>query len=254
MQEEKLSKAPLQEVIFEIRWDLDINPRNSMQYDKGFELAQGKFQNLIKDEFPFYIRKFPLEFPGINMLNYSIIHQFWKSSGEWPVIQLGPGIFSVNDTEKNYIWKDRFYPLIQSSIGKLFSAYEEKINVSLCNLRYIDAVRLNQYPENKTIDMLSFVRDNLKIDLKNNFELDGNQRSFNINQFFQLSDESELNILVTNGVHQKTREATLVWQTGITKKKIFNKEEIVEWCQSAHSIISPLFKKMTKGKLYDSFK
>jgi len=35
----KLSKAPLQEVIFEAFWELDIHPQTKQSYDPGFELA-----------------------------------------------------------------------------------------------------------------------------------------------------------------------------------------------------------------------
>jgi uncharacterized protein (TIGR04255 family) len=55
----KLPKAPLQEAIFEIRWDLDIDPSSNQQLDLGFSLAQGKLQEIVKEQFPDYKRKLP---------------------------------------------------------------------------------------------------------------------------------------------------------------------------------------------------
>jgi len=38
----KLPKAPLQEAIFEIRWELNVDPTTNQVIDNGFQLAQGK--------------------------------------------------------------------------------------------------------------------------------------------------------------------------------------------------------------------
>jgi uncharacterized protein (TIGR04255 family) len=247
----KLPKAPLKEVIFELRWDLEVDDKTQQEYDKGYELAQGKFQSLIKNKFKFYTRNLPREIPE-HLLNYKTVHQFWLKENTWPVLQLGPGIFTMNDTDKNYVWEDTFFPLIQSYLKLLFKAYENKININFCNLKYIDAVKINDYPDKNNI--LNFVKNNLKIKLEHCFDINGILENININQTFKLKDRSLLNIVIANGTDKNTKEPMLIWQTAVFKKTVFKNNEILKWCKNAHSIISPLFKKMTKGDFYDSFK
>ncbi|MCB9287418.1 MAG: hypothetical protein H6560_08885 [Lewinellaceae bacterium] len=47
----KIPKAPLQEAVFELRWDLDVAPDTQQEMDMGFELAQGKLQALPQKNF-----------------------------------------------------------------------------------------------------------------------------------------------------------------------------------------------------------
>lgn len=249
---EKLPNAPLQEVIFEIRWDLNINPASNREFDEGFAIALGTLATLLKNDFPHIVRKIPDDFPA-DLLNYSTIYQFWKGEDIWPVLQLGPGIFTVNDTDKKYCWKDTFFPLIVESTNKLFEAYNQKINLNFCSLRYIDAVKIIDYQVTVKDNLLPFINDSLKIELHNHFDTLGPMESLNLNQTFGLKDGSALHINVTTGSDKKTHDPTLVWQTAIVKKGRFTRNEMTEWCTHAHEIISPLFKKMTRGKFYDSF-
>lgn len=250
---EKLPNAPLQEVIFEIRWDLNINLESNREYDEGFAIALGQLAALLKTNFPHMVRKIPADFPT-DLLNYSTIYQFWSGTDTWPVLQLGPGIFTVNDTDEKYCWMDTFFPLIVESTNKLFEAYNQKINLNFCSLRYIDAVKLKDYQVTVKDNLLPFINDSLKIELHNHFETVGTMEGLNLNQTFGLKDGSVLHINVATGSDKKTHDPTLVWQTAMVKKGRFTKNEMTEWCTHAHEIISQLFKKITKGKFYDSFK
>src|SRR3990170_863114 len=91
---EKLPNAPLQEVIFEIRWDLNINSAINREFDEGYAIALGQLVTLLKNDFPHVVCKIPGGFPT-DLLNYSTVYQFWKGENIWPVLQLGPGIFTV---------------------------------------------------------------------------------------------------------------------------------------------------------------
>lgn len=106
---EKLLNAPLQEVIFEIRWDLNINLASNREFDEGFAIALGTLATLLKNDFPHVVRKIPDDFPA-DLLNYSTIYQFWKGENIWPVLQLGPGIFTVNDTDKKVLLEGYLFP------------------------------------------------------------------------------------------------------------------------------------------------
>ncbi len=247
----KLPKAPLQEAVFELRWDLDVAPDTQQEMDTGFELAQGKLQGLAAEEFPLIRRRAPSEFPT-SLFNYKIVHQFWRGEGIFPVIQLGPGIFTVNDTEKNYDWEKAFFPLVKKSLGWLYQAYENNLQPNFINLRYIDSVNLPDYDFKG--DWLAFIKKNLKIDLKNHFTHDGTLRHFNINQSFELEGGGELNITVSSGRSKQSEDPVLIWQTGVVDVGRFHREEILAKLQSAHRHTHELFLEMTKGAFYDSFR
>jgi hypothetical protein len=54
----KLKNAPLKEVIFELHWECSNDP-SGVKIDRGFDLAQGKFADLLKPEFPLHRRLIP---------------------------------------------------------------------------------------------------------------------------------------------------------------------------------------------------
>ncbi len=49
----KLSNAPLQEVIFEVRWPLQPDESGRQLMDREYEMALGKFQAALKTDFPY---------------------------------------------------------------------------------------------------------------------------------------------------------------------------------------------------------
>ncbi len=249
---EKLPNAPLQEVIFEIRWDLNINSSSNRESDNGYAIALGKLDNLLKNDFPYRVDKIPGDFPT-QLLNYSTTYQFWKGENIWPVLQFGPGIFTVNDTDEKYSWKNTFFPMIEKYTNCLFEAYNQNINLNFCSLRYIDAVKLEDYQVTDKDKVLPFIHNSLKIELHNHFNTPSPLESLNLNQTFRLEGGSVLNINIATGIDKKNHEPKLVWQTAMDKKGRFTRNEMLEWCKHAHETISPLFKEMTRGKFYDSF-
>jgi uncharacterized protein (TIGR04255 family) len=245
----KLPNAPLQEAVFELRWTLDVNAANKQEVDTGYDLAQGKLQAQAHERFPVHIRKSSsLLLP----LMYKIAHQFWRDDNQtFPVLQLGPGVFTVNDTDKNYDWEKEFFPLIETSLDWLYNAYDGQLQPNFLNLRYIDSVDLGKYDFDG--DWLRFVKDNLKVDLTNHFEHPGNLGHLSINQSFVLDEQSELNISIHSGVDHKTGSQLLIWQTGVVVVGEIEKADILQHVQKAHQHTSLLFKKMTKGPFYGSF-
>lgn len=109
----RLPKAPLQEAIFEIRWELEVDPMTGQLIDPGFQLAQGKLRDIAKSKFPVFNRKLPHGFHE-QMFPNQVVNQYWAAKETWPVIQLGPGIFTVNDTDVKHSLIKGKYVLGQS--------------------------------------------------------------------------------------------------------------------------------------------
>lgn len=242
----KLSKAPLQEVIFELLWDIEFNPQGN-PFDPNFELAQGIFAKRVSDRFPERKRTLP---EGIPLKIYpKAIHQFWKGSNIWPVVQLGPGILAINDTEVNYEWGESFFPMIKSGIDDLEESYEQQLMYKNVSLRYIDAVEI----ETKSNNILDFINSKFNVRINNEFNYSGNISSINFNQTFDLEDGSKLSFIISDG-RNKLNKPALIWQTYIFSNSKKTKQEIISWVNKAHEITSNTFKDSIKTDFYDSFK
>ncbi len=95
----KLPNAPLQEVIFELRWKLDFDPVSQSQIDKDFQFAFANFSALSVSKMRHKVNLKPSAMPDILFINRPI-YQFWAAENQYPVFQLGQGVFTVNETDK----------------------------------------------------------------------------------------------------------------------------------------------------------
>ena len=241
----KLPKAPLKEVIFEIRWDLEVDKNTNMETDSGLEMAAGQLRGLLKETFPEYVRKVDAVFP-IGLFKYQPIHQFWKSEKEWPVIQLGPGILTVNSTEKDYEW-GIYADNIKKAVDYLIDAYEGNLSFNMISLRYLDSVKVSGYDFK---DWHTFLDNNLNFNIQNNFESNGRLARFHCEQVFDIA-EGQLHVAVSSG--KSDEEDALVWQSAVYKVGSLQREELSEWIDSAHTVNSNLFRNFTKAPFYASF-
>jgi uncharacterized protein (TIGR04255 family) len=242
----KLKNAPLQEVIFELRWLLAVE--NGILHDPEYQLAQGLFASKIKEDFPVKKMLIPQgrssgSFPGLPS------YQFWKDELTWPVVQFGEGILTVNDTEKNYVWADNFLPCIKKALEILGQSYENFPVITFVKLEYIDAV---QYDVDK-YDLVDFVAENLNTTLVRNYPIQGKQKGLNIVQTFDLENNSVLKLNIQNGVYNKTGAPAVIWSTSVESVFDFEKNDIVNWLDFAHQITSDSFVKMLKPDFYASF-
>jgi len=242
----KLPKAPLQEVIFELFLNQSVDSNGNPRED-DFDLAQGVFHKLISADFSHrIIRNYPSDIKIFPRIKY----QYWKKENEWPVVQIGPGLLTVNDTEKNYEW-DNYYDLILSTIDKLLDSYSNQININRISLRYIDAVDLDFKSSN---EKLEFINQNFKINLINNFSLEPAKLSrININQTYTLPDSSNVNFTISDG-KSKNNKSAVVWQSQVLNSNVKSTEDIKTWLNMAHSITHDLFTKTIKDEFYEQFK
>lgn len=247
----KLPKAPLQEAIFEIRWDLDVDPTNGQLFDTGFQLAQGKLHDISRAKFPVYARKIPQGIPE-QMLQYQIVNQYWAGKETWPVIQLGPGIFTVNDTDVNYDWKNVYLPLIKECLNWIFKVYENPLRINTATIRYIDSVKLKDYGFEGRWN--EFVTEHFNFSFVNSFDTRGSLKALQFSQSFELPDQSELHISMNSGKYRKTDDDALIWQTIVAKQDSFDQPSLLTWVEHAHATTSALFREITKPNFYDSFK
>lgn len=245
----KLPNAPLEEVIFEVRWLLQPSEETGQMHDAGFELASGKLNSIVEEILPFYKRIVPMGVPE-QFLHYRAVHQYWTAENTWPVVQLGPGIFTVNSTELWYDWENNFYPFLQKAIQWLEQSYKNSLQFAFASLRYIDTINVNKYGGIKN-GWQEFIEKHFNFSYSNSFNTRGSQKQIQINQVFELEDQSLLQIQMSDG--SKNNEPALIWQTAILKKQQFTNKQLINWADEAHTITHQLFQEMLKPEIYASF-
>ncbi len=243
----KLPKAPLKEAIFEMCWPLQPDASSRNLVDTQYEFALGIFQRALKDSFPFHVSKIPIEVPH-RMLNYQTLHQFWQAEKQWPVVQLGPGIATVNDTDQNYEWERTYLPNIETALSALKKSYNQLSFQSL-SLRYIDVVRVEDYGFSNWSE---FVSEHINFHFNNDFDARGELAGLNFEQSFNLNELGFLNLNFSSGQNDK-KEDIFIWQIAVSIQGNITEKEVIPWLHKAHDITSPLFKEICKKEFYGSF-
>ena len=95
-----LENAPLIEAIFELRWG-ELSPGNFSYTDEESSMLPLHISIAAsKHGFDFIETQSNPPFP------FFVTHRFRKSENSWPCIQLGTGIFTVNQVNDNYNWEE----------------------------------------------------------------------------------------------------------------------------------------------------
>lgn len=244
MRSKKLKNAPLKEAIFELVWNSPLD-KTGFPVDKQFELALGKFDSNIREYFPFHKRILP---PNAPIKIYGRpLHQFWSGNITWPVVQLGPGILTVNDTDKNYEWEGTYRPNIHTATRALLKSYEAEMVFNKVSLKYIDTIDFTA-----ETNIIQFISSNLQTEVLNKFTVPGELAGININQVFTV-DGSQVVLNIQTAVNNLNGSKALVWITAVEKTGNFAAAEVLEWLDNAHAITSDLFIKMLTSEFYDSF-
>jgi len=243
MSEKKLKKAPLKEVIFELRWEYGVD-FNGFQSDRGFDLAQGKFAYKMEKDFPVYKKLIPDNAPF--KLFGSPVNQYWHGELRWPVVQHGQGMIAINDVEKSYEWENGFYPLILSTIDRLIESYNEPLRFNRIKLHYTDALDIEQG------DTIDFVKSNLQTEILTRSRAPGMLKGFNIQQGFLLEEGSIMNLSISSGINNQNTKNSVVWNTVVEKVGKFNIGDIQNWLIFAHDHTSQMFKDMLNPDFYAS--
>jgi len=251
----ELKNKPLVEAILEVKWVLQ-GTKPGPQIDPHYKLFLGRLFDRLLTDYPEHEQLPTANMPD-ELAGHVVQHRFRKALNEWPLVQIGPGIFTVNSTA-DYTWKD-FRPRALSAIEKLFEAYPKLGDLKISNiiLRYIDAVEFDYNSENA----FEFLREKLKIDISlpdNLFEdtsVKKRPKSLTWHSSFECQNpKGRMNIRVANG--QRNNRPAIVWETivetvGSDLPKM--PSDFEEWLDSAHSVTDDWFFKLIEGELERRF-
>lgn len=238
----KLKHAPLKEVIFEINWEENVDEFGNKS-DFGFELSQGLFFEHIKSGFPIHKK---LQGTNQKVSFGTPIHQYWSDELEWPVVQHGEGVLTINQVEANYTWSD-FKTLILKIFGLLNESYGRELNITKINLEYMDAFDMTA-----DMDKMAFIENILQTSVKTNYSVPGKLANITINRNYVQDDESNLTINISDAVNNITEADAVVILTTATKENINLQKEFEKNLESLHDICSQVFKTILDKDFYGS--
>ncbi len=238
----KLPNAPLIEVVIELRWQItQKNELTEIQY------LYGDLYNELKDKFPHRESIIPVDIP-IEMTLNQPVHRFRARAGGYPLIQIGPGILTLNTIDDIYEWNS-FFKDTQETIEKFLKVYTLPDKQVVPGIMFIDFFSFN-FEEN---DVLDYINRNFKATLSQSFfEADKPPIDFNMGFAYNI-ELGQLRVNLQKGIVNKSEGILL--QTRINGKPLLAKEEkLGKWLNDAHELTSDLFKQLTAGNLYETFK
>jgi uncharacterized protein (TIGR04255 family) len=256
MSDLNLPNKPLVEALVEIRWELD-SPVSNVHLDPHYKILVGRLYDRVKDEYPIYEQlptaTLPDEFAG-----YLVQHRFRSAPNDWPLVQVGPGILSVNDTAK-YVWEDFRFRAV-SAVNWLFEAHPDPASLKINSLllRYIDARPFDYAHE----DVLAFLQEKMRVtvslpaSLFENSSIDPIAQQFTAQTMFACS-EPPGTVTIGFATGQTNERPSLAWETLVrsTDTQVPQMPEGFEaWIDAAHIITHDWFFKLIKGDLLEEFR
>lgn len=251
-----LKNKPLIEAIFELRWKLqELAP--GMKIDPHYKILIGSMYDRVKGEYPFHEQLATATMPD-EIAGYVVQHRFRKGKGEWPLIQVGPGIITVNDTER-YVWEE-FEKRIIQAVNILFEVYPESKNnlkVDRLLLRYIDAIAFDFEKD----DIFTFLKEQVKTEVNLYQKLFEDTRvkkpSLDLDLRFSFASTGPKGEIHLRFVRGKTKGSdALIWETmvqSVSEDVPRIQDEIDGWVKEAHSLTDDWFFKLIEGKLLRRF-
>ena len=250
-----LKNKPLVEAIFQLQWELQ-ETGTELKTDPNYGILLGRLYDRIESEYPFHERLPTADIPD-EIAAYVVQHRFRKGEGEWPLVQLGPGIMTVNDTE-GYVWQD-FQQRACTVTAKLRESYPQPqgLKIERLLLRYIDSVSLDREKNNA----LDFLRDYLKtrIELQPElFEDTGVSRvASNLDLRFSFPCDRPTGAMNVRFALGNTRgQEALIWETVVQSTGAEvpeDTQQIPAWLEEAHCLTHDWFFKMIEGELRRRF-
>lgn len=247
-----LPNKPLIESIFEFKWEL-VKQDDGTTFDPFYQILVGQFFGKISKRFPNWNNLQPPDIPF--QIPYSPQHQFRIKENSWPLVQIGPGVITVNDTG-NYKWK--VFRGYCNEICKAFlSVYPEpdKLNITDIRLRYLNADLLageNPYSFMKKLKINIFPPDALFLKGK----VSDTPHTLNTQLGFETIDPKGFCYLKAGtGKKASSNEPALVWETGVVslQDNAPDFSNVLSWLDSAHEITHNWFLGLSEGELLEKY-
>lgn len=248
-----LRNKPLVEAMFELRWELNGPP--GVGVDPYYQMLIGQLSAAIRGTYPHW-EQLPIADVPQAMAPYAPHHRFRVAQDGWPLVQVGPGLLTVNDTE-NYQW-ETFFPQCVHVLEALFDVYpnaRENLRIFEVTLRYIDADVLLQETALGFLEKL-----HVSIDVPDSLFSDGRVAGDNLGISLSLAYQAMRPkglFQATFNQGQKNEQSAMIWETQMTSRGGDAPREpntLNVWLQEAHDTVHDWFIRQIEGELLEKYK
>ncbi len=243
----KLPNAPLMEVIFEIKWDI-MNKADIID----FQYLHGDLYSNLKDKYPHRENLIPPEVP-FDVVRGMPVFRFRENENSYPLVQVGPGLLTINTIDSKYFWQ-KFRgeaSKVLSILNKIYPKCKE-LNLSPA-LTYIDFFDFDK----EKMTSVDFINTNLQLNITESFinetEIKAELNDINFKFNYKVNDDI-LSLNLSDGKVNNNKGGIVLQTKVIGKKDKYSKDELETWIDTSHELSSDIFKSLTKGKLFESFK
>lgn len=256
MPHKHLKNKPLVEAHTEIEWALQKQGPQGIKTDPYYKMALGRFYERVMNDYPRHETLAAAKFPE-TMVYHTAQHLFRVGPGQYPAIQMGPGILSIHERDE-YEWED-FARRTQDALTKLYDSYPRgtDFKVETLRLHYTDAINLDFTRENA----LEFLKEKFKtiIQLPPSLFLDGHVQARPKSFVWQASFEEDQppgTITIRFSTGKRNELPALLWETIVEST---GKELPVlpgscgAWLKDAHALTDDWFFKFIEGDLEKDF-
>ena len=258
-QPQVLKNKPLVEAVFELRWELQGAQVPGVAVDPGYQLLLGSYFDRIKKDYPHVVPLPPATAP-IEFTAHTVNYQFRVAKDSWPLTQIGPGILTVNDTDK-YTWKD-FQPRLDSAIRALFESYPDvgtELKPVWSQLRYINAIPFNQHATTATKLLREKLHTSVQFDsqlFQENPQEADSPIGFGMNVTFPLKTPRGVGgFIFAQG--QRNDQTALIWEIVIRSVNDAAPQkpgDFQAWLEAAHDVAERWFLTLCRGELHNTFR
>lgn len=250
---DNLTSKPLVEAIFELRWGLYGAP--GLAVDPYYQMLIGQLYSAIKGNYPVWERLPTAEVPE-HFAPYTPHHRFRVADEQWPLVQIGPGILTINDTE-SYDW-GTFNPRCAAIVDALFGIYpnaNEQLRIFEVTLRYVDADNLLDHSALEFLEELK-VSVNLSSVLFEGGRIGSQNFGVGLSLAYPTLQPRGL-FQVSYNKGRKNGEDAIIWETQVLSRGVdapSHPEAIKDWLYEAHETAHDWFFRQIDGKLREKYK
>lgn len=250
-----LKKKPLVEALLEVRWKLS-SPAPGVEIDPHYKVLIGRLYDRVARDYPEH-EQLPAAALPDGFAGHVVQHRFRCGANDWPLVQIGPGILTVNETDK-YTWTD-FCQRAIAAVGALFDSYPkgDELQIESLLLRYIDGIHFDYLSES----IFEFLEEKMKVGIElpqglfDPERVRSRPRHFNWQSSFEcLQPRGVVTARFATG--EKKGAPALIWET-MVRSAAAELPELPEgfeaWMDAAHSITDDWFFKLIEGDLEKEF-
>lgn len=252
------SERPLIEAIFELRWSLALAPDGRSAVDPGYDMLLGRVSDRLRADFPRLVHLPTAALPQASA-PFRARHQLRPAgSADWPLLQLGPGVLTLNDSSA-YQWL-KFEAHASRAASEVCSAYPREVHAfapTALALRYVNALPLDR----EELPLVAYLRERLHTSLSVDPALFDDPDAAEKPAGLQFSLTYPLpgiagagSVSFASGAVAGRRSLLWTLEAAVSGERApAQPAGIAAWTRAAHATLSRWFKTLSRGNLASAF-